>query len=418
LNKCFDEIIFPFDKKEYFVNLLRSLNESNDEEIVNVHEDLIGNVDSRKQLSVSKNVDEKRGVEILDEHMAFAKQPMSEEGANYTTFGTGIAQLPSVGGNNKSSTSTEPSGPGKKRKGQTISSSDQRNTKRQRIVCSDEEDKSSGSDYSYSVKPGTGKTLHKKHEPKATEIAAMKQATHRKRLEAITRPTPDLTGVDKYWYLDKKDWDENVMEEVNTSTAADYCKFEGFKLSELAENSGTLIYSEADFDDTQINYKKAKSVIQQLLNVPSKIEYKEQRDKIKDGYWKGQWKHFYKDAKDILETETMVHNYSSVVEIGWQPEDYRQPLKLKDNQLRGHYILKVKKPNSGELVEVIPASDWVEANFTQKALATAQKAFFSYYEKVAIKPNKDQKRLYMKLGLWMLKMNVVMLFWMMIISKS
>ena len=134
--------------------------------------------------------------------------------------------------------------------------------------------------------------MRKKHEPKAAEIAKMKQATHRKQLEAITRLAPDITAEDKYWYLDKKDWDENVIEEVNTSTAADYCKFESFKLSDLAENSSTLMFTEADFDETQINYKKARREIQQLLNVPSKIQYKEQRDKIKDDYWKGQWTHF------------------------------------------------------------------------------------------------------------------------------
>ena len=27
---------------------------------------------------------------------------------------------------------------------------------------------------------------------------------------------------DKYHYLDKKDWDENVLEEVNDTTAEDY----------------------------------------------------------------------------------------------------------------------------------------------------------------------------------------------------
>jgi len=45
LNICFDEIIFPFDKKEYFVNLLRSLSQSNNEENIDVQEELIGNVD-------------------------------------------------------------------------------------------------------------------------------------------------------------------------------------------------------------------------------------------------------------------------------------------------------------------------------------------------------------------------------------
>ena len=229
------------------------------------------------------------------------------------------------------------------------------------------------------------------------EIAA-KKAAHRERLASISRTAPEISAAGKYWYLEKKDWDEKVIEDVNTPTAADYRKFDSFKLSDLAENSTTLKFTEADFDDTQINFKKARRVVRKLLDVPSKIEYKEQIEKIKDDYWKGQWKHFYKDSKKLVETETMIHNYASVVEIGWQPEDNSKPLKLKDNQLKGHYVLKVKMSNTGEFLDVVPASDWVEANFSKKALATAQKAFFSYYEKVAIKPNKDQKKIVYETG--------------------
>ena len=141
MDKCFDEIVFPFDKKEYFVYLLRSLNQSNYEEIANVQGELIGNVDHRKKLSVSTKDDEKSGAKMLGELISFATQPISDAVADCTTFGTGIAKLPSVAENNESSTSTESSVPGRKRKQQPTSSTHQKNDQSERLACFDEEDK-------------------------------------------------------------------------------------------------------------------------------------------------------------------------------------------------------------------------------------------------------------------------------------
>jgi len=100
----------------------------------------------------------------------------------------------------------------------------------------------------------------------------------------------------------------------------------------------------------------------------------------------------------LVETKTILHNYASVVELGWKPEQINRPFALKDNKMQGHYILKVKKPGTEGLVNVNPLSDWVEKNFSKKVLATAQKAFFSYYEKVPVKPREDHKKIEYKNG--------------------
>jgi hypothetical protein len=94
----------------------------------------------------------------------------------------------------------------------------------------------------------------------------------------------------------------------------------------------------------------------------------------------------------------LIHNYASVVELGWQPEDASRPHMLRNNQLKGHYILKVKKAGTGELVDVIPTSDWVEANFSPKLIATAQKAFFSYFEKVPVRHHEGLKKIDYEIG--------------------
>src|SRR5688500_18573808 len=144
--------------------------------------------------------------------------------------------------------------------------------------------------------------------------------------------------------------------------------------------------------------EKLKKLVIMLLNAPSKKEYKEEYDKIEDDFWKGQWKNYYDDVLQLVETETMLHNYASVVELGWKPEHINRPFALKDNKLQGHYILKVKKPGTEEPVNVISSSDWVEKNFSTKVSATAQKAFFSYYEKVPVKPREDRKKVEYETG--------------------
>jgi hypothetical protein len=105
----------------------------------------------------------------------------------------------------------------------------------------------------------------------------------------------------------------------------------------LARALSTLKHTEIDFSESQVNIKKGKKFIKEILDFPSKDEYEEQYDKIEDEYWKGEWKHYYTEAKELVETESMIYNYSSVVELGWQPEDPSEPFSLRKNQLKGHY---------------------------------------------------------------------------------
>lgn len=85
-----------------------------------------------------------------------------------------------------------------------------------------------------------------------------------------------------------------------------------------------------------------------------------------------------------------------MLELGWQPDDPSKPFQKGDKNLKRHNILKMKMAKTGEIKEVIPASDWVEINFSDMALATVHKLFFSYYEKVPVKNQADYKKLIMK----------------------
>ena len=273
--------------------------------------------------------------------------------------------------------------------------------KRMKIATSSEDDNDdTDSDFKPAAKEVASKppskpltSKEKKYQKESEMIASMKKASHNARV-AEKKKTPEPTPMQgKYWYLEKKDWDDYVIEDVEESTLIDYPTSELFKLSDLVPESKTLTISEADFSETQTNMKKAKKEIRKIMNVPTKAEYEDQRAKIEDPFYQDQWKQFYNKATDLVETETSIHNYASVVELGWQPDDPQRPFNNKEKKLKGHYILKVRMAQTGEIKEVIPIADWVVSNFSEKALATVQKAFYSYYEKVPVKYWADCKKI-------------------------
>ena len=195
-----------------------------------------------------------------------------------------------------------------------------------------------------------------------------------------------------YDYLDKKDWD--VLDEPDDFTTLDLRKNESYKLSELSKANNNLPFQETDFSATERDFKKAEEKFSQLLQRPTPQGFKTQKQKLKDAETKAKWVKFYKNVNEYVQIEASIHQYSSVVELGWRPLNFTQPLRLtKDKKLRGQYILKVKRHDTGDIVSVPAANDWVENNFSHKSLATAQKAFMGYYEKTAIKDNPNLKRI-------------------------
>ena len=63
---------------------------------------------------------------------------------------------------------------------------------------------------------------------------------------------------------------------------------------------------------------------------------------------------FIKKAKETLDLETLLHQCTSVTELGWEPALGSYPTKLpKDKKLRGHYLLTITKPD-GIIIKIFP----------------------------------------------------------------
>lgn len=122
------------------------------------------------------------------------------------------------------------------------------------------------------------------------------------------------------------------------------------------------------------------------MNVPKKKEFTDQMKKLKDPQLRTEWRNFYNEVCEHLETEVSVHQMSSVVQLGWEPKNLKKPTQLtRDGKLNGNYVLKVLKAGTADVVKtVIPESDWVEANFRRDVLAGIQNAVIQSLTRVEI----------------------------------
>ena len=80
-------------------------------------------------------------------------------------------------------------------------------------------------------------------------------------------------------------------------------------------NMANLPYNPTNYDRTQTDPKSAKRIIKELLNVPTKKDFKIQRDLLEDEQ-QDDWIKFNKEVKQHLETEVVIHQADSVTEIG------------------------------------------------------------------------------------------------------
>src|SRR5687768_11548379 len=136
----------------------------------------------------------------------------------------------------------------------------------------------------------------------------------------------------------------------------------------------------------------ARDNIKELLNFPTTKEYNDQKRLLKDDQLEN-WIKFNKKLAKTLELEVAVHQVDSVIELGWEPLNERQPLrKTKNGKLIGRWLLVVKKPN-GDIVTDMPAEpDWVEKSFKPGVLAAVQKAFTDSYTRITVLETDGIKR--------------------------
>ena len=101
------------------------------------------------------------------------------------------------------------------------------------------------------------------------ELATRKSTIHKKRLSQDPAP-------DKYHYLTKKNWDDQVINiPENEFVANDYRHIDSCQLTDLADWNHDLMDQETEqFGSTQRDFDKTEKVIAYLLDQPSARTYK------------------------------------------------------------------------------------------------------------------------------------------------
>ena len=147
------------------------------------------------------------------------------------------------------------------------------------------------------------------------------------------RPLPK----DKFWYLEKKDWDKDIVPFKNTKSV-DHCDQSVFPTSEL-----NYQFNPNDFSQSQLDYPSTKKTMEEILKVPTQRQFERQLNIIRDPDLKEKWRNFYIKAKNAANLEAILHNTAGVAQLAWLPSDPNNPTLVdsKTQKLLGKYVLKV-----------------------------------------------------------------------------
>ena len=111
------------------------------------------------------------------------------------------------------------------------------------------------------------------------------------------------------------------------------------RLTDLSQAETNMPCQPEDYEDTAHDIGLARREISSYLNVPTEPKYIEQRDLL-DGKQRENWIKFTKKAREMLDLEVLLHQYTSVTELGWDPASGNCPRQLtRDGKLRGNYLL-------------------------------------------------------------------------------
>ena len=155
-------------------------------------------------------------------------------------------------------------------------------------------------------------------------LMARKIANYQARRQAeAKKKSKELTPKEKYNYLMKKDWDEDVIVDDGKWLATDLRGQKSLWFKELIK----LPYNSDDYLVTEPIAKEARKKMKKLLKVPTQSEYEKQRN-VLEGEQHANWVDSYSQFKKHLGTEVMLHQVTNVFELGWEPATESRPGQL------------------------------------------------------------------------------------------
>ena len=217
--------------------------------------------------------------------------------------------------------------------------------------------------------------------PVAAQGSQKKPPPH---LPAKTPRTRTVTVSKEKWpYLRKQNWDDFIPKENNVETATDFATVSSnakdneyyshyYKLADLSREDCAIPLDLNQFDETQLILEEADKDMAIELNVPSEDEYNTQLAELDNNAADAaKWMQFNEQQQQYVKLEADIHQYASVVELGWEPANKERPLQKFNGKLRGGYFVRVKRRDKEELETVSVVTEWVEKNFEPKGVGNS-----------------------------------------------